>query len=72
MKKVNELQEKNNSLEAINKLRFLHNPPASEVSRGVYWNQVQKNFPHPYSEDLYDNGTRTVYIWLKAYDKWTH
>jgi hypothetical protein len=25
-------------------------PPASEASRGVYWNQAQKNFPHPYTE----------------------
>ena len=25
-------------------------PPASEASRGVYWNQVQENFTHPYTE----------------------
>ena len=25
-------------------------PPASEASRGVYWNQAQKNFAHPYTE----------------------
>ena len=25
-------------------------PPASEASRGVYWNQAQKNFTHPYTE----------------------
>ena len=24
--------------------------PASEASRGVYWNQAQKNFTHPYME----------------------
>ena len=25
-------------------------PPASEASRGVYWDQTQKNFTHPYTE----------------------
>ena len=24
-------------------------PPASEASRGVYWNQAQTNFTHPYT-----------------------
>ena len=26
------------------------NPPASEASRGVYWNQAQKNFTHMCTE----------------------
>ena len=26
------------------------NPPASEASRGVYWNQAQKKFARPYTE----------------------
>ena len=34
----------------ISSLQLLGYPPASEVSRGVYWNQAQKNFPHPYTE----------------------
>ena len=25
-------------------------PPVSEASRGVYLNQAQKNFTHPYTE----------------------
>ena len=25
-------------------------PPASEASRGVYWNQAKKNFTHPHTE----------------------
>ena len=27
---------------------LLSYPPASEASRGVYWNQAQQNFTHPY------------------------
>ena len=29
---------------------LVDSPPASEASRGVYWNQAQKNFTHPYTE----------------------
>ena len=45
-----------------------HYPPASEASRGVYWNQGQKNFTHPYTEycrypsiGLQPNGNRSCY-----------
>ena len=34
-------------------------PLASEASRGVYWNQAQKNFAHPYTE----------YPWVSMYKK---
>ena len=30
--------------------KIWNNPPASEASREVYWNQAQKNFTHPYTE----------------------
>ena len=29
---------------------FLLYPPASKASGGVYWNQGQKNFTHPYTD----------------------
>ena len=31
-------------------LYYCFHPPASEASRGVYWNQAQKNFTHQYTE----------------------
>ena len=34
-------------------------PPASEASRGVYWNQAQKNFTHPYSKVKANRESRT-------------
>ena len=36
-------------------------PPASEESRGVYWNQTQKNLSHPYTE--YPGVSVTLWLW---------